>query len=863
MPTNYDTIALIADRSGSTSSTDSIIFYYQSSSYQSIQSGALVTFQANTIEATPSGAYGELDIIISTSSSIQEKGTSIMKLLHTGSTDEPRVAIGFASNEKPTKSFEIKTKIDSDQATQFVLQSARPSKGAEIGDSAGKITFAIASESFEDIFSTGAIGEIDTVVIGTGSGNNMSGNVRIKASPEYIEILENVAEFGFKKRSGDPFNPNTTEDSSAILHISGALIVGFDESSQGDVAPLEVWGKTVASQFPSTPQLVQTGSEFHLLSSSLHVGSGSIFLGDAYGNTSNEIEFVNFRGQDPVKLGQVSGGAGSLHLDLYSNNTHHARLDTSGNFRVGTSTSTINDKLEVEGNISASGELTVLSASIDRLDVNNRLQGNGSGFQFFAFNEDTVKLKFANWYGSNTNQYGMGMLWYENWFGAIDTDGDANDVNRRIGFYLELPDAGASDAAGGTGQHPSNARFFVDVTGSYVNSGSLTVTDADFKVSSSGAVTSQGYAVVSQSSAFTDNEFIIADGTGAVTSTDALAVSASNLGIGTNSPTVRLHMVGEGQGTTQILMQQYNNTEDAPDIRTRRYRGTEASPQDVQAGDYLFRFNVHGQDGGSSQLYGSMQFDVDSSDQDALEWRLQTRDTTSTNDTRLTIDKDGNAEFSGSLAIQGISNVSESIADAAGGGGAVATYTNGVNNRIITSTGTDGINGESTLTYNGAILSLNGTLNFPPGTANNGISTRVDNQWESTTLENNGEYIQVGTAIARNQHRLYNLGSSGWVQADADATTTSIGLLGIVVDSNSGNDFLVKGIYNTNIVDGTTPAIGDPVYVSTTAGRVTVDAPTAASDVVRCCGHIIDTWASGRTTYYKIYFNPSPDFIEN
>jgi hypothetical protein len=132
----------------------------------------------------------------------------------------------------------------------------------------------------------------------------------------------------------------------------------------------------------------------------------------------------------------------------------------------------IAENLTVTGDITASAIETV-TASIDYALINDKLQGNGSGFQFFAYNEDTIKTKFANWYSSNDRQYGMGQLWYETWFAAIDNQ--AGRDNRRIGFYLEKPDAGASDAAGGTGAHPSNARFYVDINGGYL-SGSLNTT---------------------------------------------------------------------------------------------------------------------------------------------------------------------------------------------------------------------------------------------------------------------------------------------------------------------------------------------------------------------------------------------------
>jgi len=131
--------------------------------------------------------------------------------------------------------------------------------------------------------------------------------------------------------------------------------------------------------------------------------------------------------------------------------------------------------ISVDNAITASNLNVTSTGSIDNLTVNDKLQLGGAGSQFFAYNEDTVKVKFANWYSSNDRQYGMGQLWYETWFAAIDNQG-ARD-NRRIGFYLEEPDSGSSDADGGSGGHPSNARFYVDIDGAYL-SGSLNVENA-------------------------------------------------------------------------------------------------------------------------------------------------------------------------------------------------------------------------------------------------------------------------------------------------------------------------------------------------------------------------------------------------
>jgi hypothetical protein len=226
------------------------------------------------------------------------------------------------------------------------------------------------------------------------------------------------------------------------------------------------------------------------------------------------------------------------------------------------------------------------------------------------------------------------------------------------------------------------------VSGSYVasvngqtgaavlNADDIGTTGTTNKFTTQADITKLSNLNISGAGDFVNNEFIVAVGTNAVTSSDALAVDSSgNLGIGTNSPEVRLHMRGEDAQTSQILMEQYNDTADAPDIRTRRFRGTPASPSDVQTGDYLFRINVEGRDGGSNVTYGSMQFDVDGTDQDALNWRIQTRDTAGTLADRITIDSAGDLDVAGQLSINGFSDVSASLAAAVAGGDNLGNHT--------------------------------------------------------------------------------------------------------------------------------------------------------------------------------------------
>ncbi len=357
MPRLYENFLIVADQEGNGGGIRDVVnFVYLSGSFQDITtSGSIAKIQTNVLERNDNGVRGELRFVLS-DTELSSSGTTIMKMYHTGSANEPRVGIGTAEGATLSKTLEIQSVSASAVGTEMVLKSGRPTLGAEIGDIAGSITYIIDSGSFDDPFVTGAIAQIDTVVISTASeGNNdtMAGNLRIHASPEWIEIMQPVAEFGYRHRTG------AGNDSSAILYVSGALIVGGENSSQGDISPLEVFGRQTTGQNAPTSQIIYSGSEFHLLSGSLHVGSGSIFLGAAHGKVDNgDIEFVNFRGQGPIKLGHVDGGGGAIGVDFYSGTTNSARLDTSGNFGIGTGTSILNNKLEVVGNISASGDIT-------------------------------------------------------------------------------------------------------------------------------------------------------------------------------------------------------------------------------------------------------------------------------------------------------------------------------------------------------------------------------------------------------------------------------------------------------------------------------------------------------------------------
>tara|TARA_R110002073_G_scaffold216494_1_gene376681 strand:+ start:1720 stop:2826 length:1107 start_codon:yes stop_codon:yes gene_type:complete len=108
---------------------------------------------------------------------------------------------------------------------------------------------------------------------------------------------------------------------------------------------------------------------------------------------------------------------------------------------------------------------------------------------------------------------------------------------------------------------------------------------------------------------------------------------------------------------------------------------------------------------------------------------------------------------------------------------------------------------------------------------------------------------------------LYQRSNNRWYLADADATSTSINLLGIALNSvTAGNiiDVLIDGVVTILSPYINALAIGEPLYVDTTAGSITNTAPSGENDVVRIVGHHI----SSGTGFNTITFKPDGTWIE-
>ena len=99
---------------------------------------------------------------------------------------------------------------------------------------------------------------------------------------------------------------------------------------------------------------------------------------------------------------------------------------------------------------------------------------------------------------------------------------------------------------------------------------------------------------------------------------------------------------------------------------------------------------------------------------------------------------------------------------------------------------------------------------------------------------------------------VYYLGTSAWTLSDADAASSATGFMGVATTTNSNTGMVIRGVVGVSADPG--GAVGDICYLSTTGGRLTTTAPTAAGDIVRVMGYKIGT--------NLVFFNPSTDWVE-
>jgi len=187
-----------------------------------------------TTGSVSKGMQGRLNFYSSQNNLTGSK--QILSMYFSGSNDEPRVGIGFDEAEEVLKTFEVKSKIESNKGTELLIRSSRTGSGANVGDEAGLINFIIDSASFEDITTTGSVATIKAIVDSVSPTNGVAGRLLFSVQRETdtaIDMLEmgygggSYADFyrTFTSRSFEiiDFNPQITATQNASFVLSNGI----------------------------------------------------------------------------------------------------------------------------------------------------------------------------------------------------------------------------------------------------------------------------------------------------------------------------------------------------------------------------------------------------------------------------------------------------------------------------------------------------------------------------------------------------------------------------------------------------------------------------------------------------------------
>ena len=189
-------------------------------------------------------------------------------------------------------------------------------------------------------------------------------------------------------------------------------------------------------------------------------------------------------------------------------------------------------------------------------------------------------------------------------------------------------------------------------------------------------------------------------------------------------------------------------------------------------------------------------------------------------------------------------------------------------NRVLTT------DGDGTLTAEDGITSPDGkTFEFNVGDAAQGafgFYTDLVNDIEPTSAVDIfiGNIVDLGSTTSTTKGKIYNL-SGSWGPADAADENKSSYLLGIATATGASNNrFMLKGycsIPSSYFSNDTGIVVGSPIYLDSTNGGTAGQydfKPPSTGDTSRIVGHLVDIYnISARGAMYKIYFNPSPEWI--
>ena len=125
----------------------------------------------------------------------------------------------------------------------------------------------------------------------------------------------------------------------------------------------------------------------------------------------------------------------------------------------------------------------------------------------------------------------------------------------------------------------------------------------------------------------------------------------------------------------------------------------------------------------------------------------------------------------------------------------------------------------------------------------------------NTDGDYDGDVVYFGGTTSMTIGTIYHYKSDGtWEAADADAVANCDGLLAVALGTASDtNGMLVRGMVTLDPDPG---AVGDVLFLSTTAGDATATAPSGNGDIIRVIGYCLHA-SNG-----QIWFDPDNTFVE-
>ena len=147
-------------------------------------------------------------------------------------------------------------------------------------------------------------------------------------------------------------------------------------------------------------------------------------------------------------------------------------------------------------------------------------------------------------------------------------------------------------------------------------------------------------------------------------------------------------------------------------------------------------------------------------------------------------------------------------------------------------------------------------------------SLDVFHDYATTTFENQladgqggGDVLKYGTGTTVAGKLYYLHTTAAWTEINAGAAATGASqILGVALGTSpTTNGILLRGFVRiaSSLINGT-PAIGSPLYASTTAGEYTFTKPSSSNNFVRIVGYCLDT----HTSDVFLYFNPDSTWVE-